>query len=114
MSRLDSNVRSIDFNNCCQTVKKEEKEEYGMVSIHKRERTSPTSSSSSSELAKKKRFKLAPLGTPNVPAPSLPSTSSMQQEMEKEVPTDRGELLKLVRYLSTVNFSLNIKYFLAD
>lgn len=85
MSRLEGNVKSIDFNSC-QPVKKEQ--ELDMVSIYKRDRNqSPTSSS---EPVKKKRFKLAPLGV----SPSLPSTSS--QAKEKPVPTDRLELLKLV------------------
>lgn len=59
--------------------------------IHKRDRN--TSLSSSGEQLRKKRFKLAPLGTAT--ATSLPSTSS--QVREKPVPTDRNELLILVR-----------------
>lgn len=94
MSRLDGNVRSIDFNNC-QPVKQEE--ESGGVIIHKRDRN--TSPSSSGEQLRKKRFKLAPLGTATLT--SLPSTSS--QVREKPVPTDRNELLTLVR-LYMINF----------
>lgn len=108
MSRLDSNVKSIDFNSC-QPVKKEE-DSYGLVSIHKRDRnTSPNSSSSSTNDMKKKRFKLAPLG--NVSTASLPSSSTTMQE--PTIPTDRGELLRMVRSYPIVNCFAN-SYFLLD
>ncbi|KAH8245486.1 hypothetical protein KR032_010889 [Drosophila birchii] len=81
MSRLDSNVSSIDFN-CCSDGKS------GLVKIHKRERSSPTppETGSSASQAPKKRYKLVENIKPD------PVSSQV-----KVAPEERADFLREVR-----------------
>ncbi|KMZ08357.1 regulator of telomere elongation helicase 1 homolog [Drosophila simulans] len=85
MSRLDSNVSSIDFN-CCTDSKSGSS---GLVKIHKRERSSPTAPESTSQVSKK-RYKLVE----NIKVE--PSSSQA-----KEAPEERAAFLRELRSLVT-------------
>lgn len=98
MSRLNSNVTSIDFN-CADS---------GLVKIHKRERSSPTASETlATQAISKKRYKLV---NADVPIKSEPGTTSSQsqsnlksltatptQSQLKEAPENRTDFLREVR-----------------
>ncbi|KAH8289163.1 hypothetical protein KR054_001059 [Drosophila jambulina] len=79
MSRLDSNVSSIDFNCCSDSGSKS-----GLVKIHKRERSSPTQPETGSST--KKRYKLVE----NIKVKAEPKP-------EKIAPADRADFLREVR-----------------
>nr|XP_016931748.1 regulator of telomere elongation helicase 1 homolog [Drosophila suzukii] len=83
MSRLDSNVSSIDFN-CCMDSKSGSSD---LVKIHKRERSSPTTQETSSQVAKK-RYKLVE----NIKVE--PSSSQV-----KVAPESRADFLRELRSL---------------
>ncbi|KAH8420535.1 hypothetical protein KR009_011261 [Drosophila setifemur] len=91
MSRLDSNVSSIDFN-CTESRNGSGSScGSGLVKIHKRERSSPTQdtfSSASAGQATKKRYKLV-------------ENFSVKKEAEvkKEAPESRADFLREVRSL---------------
>ncbi|SPP77637.1 regulator of telomere elongation helicase 1 homolog [Drosophila guanche] len=80
MSRLDSNVSSIDFN-CSGAAGS------GLVKIHKRERSSPSANDSVATQATKKRYKLVD----NI------KTEPSSQPAVKVAPESRADLLRELR-----------------
>ncbi|XP_017035372.1 regulator of telomere elongation helicase 1 homolog [Drosophila kikkawai] len=91
MSRLDSNVSSIDFNCCSEGSSSSGKS--GLVKIHKRERSSPTQpeTEGSTSQASKKRYKLVEnIKVKSEPKPPLSSPV-------KVAPEDRAVFLREVR-----------------
>ncbi|KAH8266752.1 hypothetical protein KR026_000071 [Drosophila bipectinata] len=85
MSRLDSNVSSIDFN--CMDSRSSSS---GLVKIHKRERSSPPSSSQASSQTAKKRYKLVD---------NISSIKVEPPEVEKVAPEARSDFLRELRSL---------------
>ncbi|XP_030378751.1 regulator of telomere elongation helicase 1 homolog [Scaptodrosophila lebanonensis] len=89
MSRLESNVSSIDFN-CTENAGS------GLVKIHKRERSSPTTSESNTlQAVNKKRYKLVDYSASTSSTSSCSSTS--QSVTEKQAPENRADFLRVVR-----------------
>ncbi|XP_068158803.1 regulator of telomere elongation helicase 1 homolog [Drosophila tropicalis] len=96
MSRLDSNVSSIDFNSTGSG---------NLVKIHKRERSSPTFGDSKSSSQLKKRYKLVDNiktepSTSSTSCSSINSSSSSSSSMccsQKEAPESRADFLREVR-----------------
>ncbi|ALC49144.1 CG4078 [Drosophila busckii] len=99
MSRLNSNVNSIDFN--CMSGS-----ETNLVKIHKRERSSPNANESlATQFASKKRYKLVANGSPmssssnssmNTTANST-NDSSVNSSQLKAAPEARADFLREVR-----------------
>uniref|UniRef100_A0A034W2S9 Regulator of telomere elongation helicase 1 homolog n=2 Tax=Bactrocera dorsalis TaxID=27457 RepID=A0A034W2S9_BACDO len=121
MSRLDNNVKSIDFNSAsCSNSPR-----HNQVSLYKRERISPTSSPSSSGSAslanvKRKRYKLVK-DTSIADSPTSCASTSLGEfgfkskarlsleppvDVEKQAPQERVEFLRVLRSsLSPDDFS---------
>ncbi|XP_037938569.1 regulator of telomere elongation helicase 1 homolog [Teleopsis dalmanni] len=107
ISRLDTNVKTIDFNSSSDA---------GLVKIHKRERSSPSTLNNNlniSEMNKKKRYKLVENSSITT-SPSLFSSSSSSScasessslDNNKEAPENRVEFLRVLRSsLSPENFA---------
>lgn len=93
MSALDTHVTSIDFNEMVPNS--------SLVTIHKRER----SNEDSSNMIKKKKFKMISNTETAAPRQVVKSEPIMENKKlfetvfdNRTVPTDRSELLKLVRF----------------
>ncbi|XP_055844021.1 regulator of telomere elongation helicase 1 homolog [Episyrphus balteatus] len=117
ISRLDSDITTIDFN--ASNLKTEDS---SLVTIHKRERTSPSQTQTNSD-PKKKRLKMVPNNpissstSSNFSNPSLHSlyafnkpSITKNEEKTQELPTQHVDLLKLIKSsLTSENYSKFVK-----
>ncbi|XP_055912686.1 regulator of telomere elongation helicase 1 homolog isoform X2 [Eupeodes corollae] len=109
ISRLDSDISTIDFN---ATISRSDNS--NLVTIHKRERTSPNQAQTSND-PKKKRLKMVPnnpLSSTSSASFSFNNQTSIMKPAEKsqELPTQHVDLLRLIKgSLSSENYSKFVK-----